>query len=576
MKYIIIVLQFLALAPIMAQTGLYSMNDDTLRLGHHLGSQLDSIDLTFTKHASTFVGNGNGRIENTLPIDFFYTNNGGVQYRNFSEWKRMRFSALPHLGFGYVFGTQGQQYVSANYQQSLGSKILFNIDYNLHRSNGYIRNSISNMHDVQLQFRRISKFYSFQFNGQYQRNDLGQSGGVTNDSIIDVNGLAFVPVNKQDAQSRYRGTRLQFDNYFDILSNDSLRSFGIYTESQLRILNHRYSESSDTLDLIYGSINYDSIQTQDQDQLSEAINTAGIFFKSNKLAAKAGVFTNYWRYSNLGIVNETMEIGLDGEVQLNIRRVFLKNHTNFNFIGAQQEWFSNSSLKLSIAQFTIKGFANFSNLLPEQFQRNYFGNHTQTSIATISKQFRSNINATAEYAFGTRSKVGVHVNNVNLVDNYFFVNNNWRNDSIGNLSYLQLGASLETGYKILHASVRANYSIGKYVPSYMIQSRILLQGKLFKGRKLLAQIGVEGSIHSGFDVLGYLPMLDAYQFSSGQISPQVINLHAFGAFEVSQFRFFFRVENIGYVWNDSSNLQVANYPIPAMNIRIGITWDFFN
>jgi len=256
--------------------------------------------------------------------------------------------------------------------------------------------------------------------------------------------------------------------------------------------------------------------------------------------------------------------------------VFLKNHSNFNFIGADQEWFSNSSAKLIIDRFNIHGFANFSNLLPEQFQRSYYGNHVQTSIVNLSKQFRSSINATAEYAFGSRSKVGVYVNNVNLVNNYFFINNAWRKDVLGNLSYVQFGTSLETGYKILHATIRANYSVGNYVPAYLVQSRVLLQGKVFKGRKLLAQIGVEGSIHSGYDVLGYLPMLDAYQFGSAQVSPQAINLHAFGAFEVSQFRFFLRVENIGYVWNESRNLQVINYPIPAMNIRIGITWDFFN
>jgi len=576
MKYILIVLQFLFLAPFWAQTGLYSMNDDTIRSGHHLGNQLDSIDLAFTNHAATFVGNGIGRIENTLPIDFFYSNKGGVQFRNFSDWKRIRFCALPHLGFGYVFGTRGQQYVSANYQQSFGTKILFNIDYNLQRSTGYLRNSVSNLHDIQLQFRRISTFYSFQFNGQYQRNDFGQSGGVTNDSIIDVNGLAFVAVFKSDAQSRYRGTRLQFDNYFDILAKDSLRSFGLYVESQLRIFNHRYSEVSDTLNLIYSSTNYDSVYTQDQDQLSEAINTIGVFFKSNKLAAKAGVLTNYWNYSNLGILNEAMEIGLDGEIQINIRRVFLKNHTNINFVGARQEWFSHSRLNFSIAKFSFKGFANFSNLLPEQFQRNYFGNHVATSINVISKQFRSSIIAVGEYSFARRSKVGLHVRNVNLVDNYFFLNNQWRNDSLGNLSYLQFGASLESAYKILHATIQASYSVGKFVPSYLIQTRLLVQEKLFKGRKLLAQIGVEGSVHSGYDVLGYLPMLDAYQFGSAQVSPQAINLHAFGAFEVSQFRFFFRVENIGYVWTNSSNLQVTHYPIPAMNIRIGITWDFFN
>jgi len=560
-----------------AQVDLYTNLVDTLKISNRLGDELDSIDLAFTIQSATFPGGGRGNIANTLPIDFFNQNYGGVEFRNFSSWHKMKFSSLPHLGFGYVFGSQGTQFVSANYQQAFGAKNLLNINYDAMKNNGFLRNSVTNQHDVQLQFQRISKIHSMKFKGNYLRKDIGQSGGLVSDSLIDDFGLVFLPVLKSDAQSRYRGARLQLENYLDLLTKDSLKATGIYVTNEMRIMNHRYVETGDLIQS-YGQINYDSSSTADQDQLSELLNGAGIYLKTNRMFFRAGLLSNFWRYSNLGYLNEVTEIGVDGQIGINIKGVDLKNHTNFNIAGANQEWFSNSSLILPLGKFKVSGRANFSSLLPEQFQRSYFGNHVQSSISKLEKQFRSDILARAAYTFNQSTNVELNIQSVNLVNNYFFVNNSWRNDSIGNLNYISVGAKLETGYKILKVSFRGNFAAGKYVPKYLLQTRICLQGRLFKTRRLLAQIGVEGSVHDKYETLGYLPMLDAMQFgpSGAFTTPQMANLHVFGGFEIAQFRFFFRVENIGYVWNESRNELLVGYPIPAMNIRIGITWDFFN
>ncbi len=47
-------------------------------------------------------------------------------------------------------------------------------------------------------------------------------------------------------------------------------------------------------------------------------------------------------------------------------------------------------------------------------------------------------------------------------------------------------------------------------------------------------------------------------------------------FEVKGFRFFARAENIGYFWNNRMTQTVRGYPIPPVQIRLGITWDFWN
>lgn len=576
MKNGVLAIFFLVSSFVMTQSDLYTNIPDTLRAGHHLGGDFDSVDVHFTRHCSTLPGGGIGLQENILPIDFFYANTGGIRFRNFSEWKRMTFSSLPHLGFGYVFGAQGTQYVSTNYQQAFGAKTLLNIHYDAFRNTGFLRNTITNQHDIQLQLQRISNFHSFKFKGNYLRSNYGQSGGIVSDSLIDQFGLLFSPVHKNSAESRYRGTRLVLENYFDVLVNDSLKKLGVYTENQLRILNHRYDENDD-LQLAYSVINYDSLQSRDQDQLSELMTNAGAFFESKNIFVKAGIHSNYWRFNNLGNNQSQTEINIDGQLRIKIKRIQLMHHSNFNISGADQEWFTKSHFSTQFSKFSLRANASISSLLPEQFQRSYYGNHVFSTLSSLEKQVKSALDATLNYSI-KNSEVGVDVQNITLKNNYFFVANSWRNDSISDLNHFRIGVHGKTGYKILKVSLNANYYIGSYVPDFLIQSRVLIQGRIFRTKKLLAQIGVEGSVHSGYDVLGYLPMLDAYQFTQEGtvISPQAMNLHAFGGFEISQFRFFFRVENIGYFWNDVRNLQMIDYPIPAMNIRLGITWDFFN
>lgn len=561
-----------------SQADLLTTDLDTIKLGYHVGGEIDSVDVQFTKHSSTMVGGGKGLIENTLPVDFFYLNSGAVFYRKEQDWKKMRFSALPHVGFGYVFGTQGTQYVTTNYQQAFGSKMLLNIDYDAIRNNGYLRNSVSNQHLIQLQLYRKANFYSFKLKSQYTRRDLGQSGGMTSDALIEDFGLAFVPVAKSDAQSNYRGAKIELEHYVDFLAKDSIRDFGLYIENKVRILNHRYSESNDTLQSLYVLTNYDTLSTQDQDQLSEVLNQAGLFFSTRKLTAKAGFESNYWRYSNLGNFHDTMEINFDGQLKINLKRLVIQNHSNLNLIGAQREWFSYSSLKMNVSKFDFIGKAEISSLLPEQFQRYYFSNNIDANLTAPQLQYKSNFSLSGMYSFNTRNSISLNANLINVKNNYFFDSTTWRNDLQSNLDYLQVGLGIQTGYKVLYFNLKGVYQTGKYVPTALIQSRLSVKGRLFKGKKLLGQLGVEGSYHTAYDVLSYLPLLDAYQFTSqgAIVSPAAFNLHAFGAFEITQFRFFLRVENIGYIWNDQTSLQIQGYPIPAMNIRIGITWDFFN
>jgi hypothetical protein len=576
MKLYLFILFLVVFVQSQAQNSSIMGQKDTLKHEHTTGGTIDSIDIAFSFHSSTLPGGGFSRRENTQSYDLFLKNEGGSMFRHFNPWKKKRFSALPHLGFGYIFGGQATQIVKATYTHAFDYKNILNVDYDMQKGNSFLRSGDFTHHDVQLQFEHQSNFYSFEVRGQYLNRDIGQNGGILTDTLIESSGLAFAPVRKSNARSKYRGVRIELDHYFDFLMKDSLNSTGLYIDNKMYIFNRKYQEISDTLSLIYANNFIDNDSTNDQYQLSEIVNSAGLYYDRKGFYLKAGLQNNWWNYFNLGSHISRSEINLDGKLGITIRKINLQNHTNFNFIGAKGEWFSNTKLQFGWKNFDFHANADFSHLLPEPFQRSYFGNHLNYALTfdQLKKQFRINLNARLNYSIKQHS-VGIFAKNATLTNNYWFYNDTWTTDTIGTLNSLSIGISGKTGYKILKFDVSGSYNNSNWMPDLLVQGRLYLQGKMFKGRKLLAQIGVETSYHSGYNLIEMIPLMDIYRLSAFSAEPMV-NLHVFGGFEIHRFRFFFRVENMGYFWTESTNRIAIDRLIPAMQIRVGVTWDFFN
>lgn len=576
MKFSFFILFLLVFVQPQAQSNLIMGKKDTLRHEHTTGGEIDSIDIAFSFHSSTLPGGGFSANENTRPYSLFLQNEGGAMFRHFNSWKKKRFSALPHLGFGYIFGGQGTQIVKATYTHAFNYKNILNVDYDMQKGNSFLRSGDFTHHDVQLQFEHQSSFYSFELRGQYLNRDITQNGGILFDSLIESSGLAFTPVKKSNAFSKYRGTRIELDHYFDFLMKDSLNSTGLYVENKMHIFNRKYQEISDTLSLIYSNTFIHNDSTNDQYQLAEIINIAGVYYDRKGFYLKAGLQNNWWNYFNLGSHITRSEINFDGKAGITIRKVHLQNHTNFNFIGAKGEWFSNTNLQFGWKKFAFQANADFSHLLPEAFQRSYFGNHLNYNLNfdQLEKQFRMNINTGLNYSY-RRHSIGIFVKNATLTNNYWFYNDTWATDTLKTLNALSFGLTGKTGYKIVNFTFSGSYNQSNWMPDLLIQGRLYLQGRMFKSRKLLAQIGIEASYHNGYHLIEVIPLMDIYRLSAFSAEP-MINLHVFGGFEIHRFRFFFRVENMGYFWTESTNRIAVDYPIPAMQIRVGITWDFFN
>lgn len=576
MKSSLVLIFTLVFVQLFAQNNAIMGTKDTLTYSYYSGGVFDSVDIAFTTHSSTLPGGGFSKNENVLPYNFYIQNNGGAIYNQFNDWKKMRFSALPHLGFGYVFGTQATQVVKASYAQAFNSQTLLNVDYDMHKGKNFMRAGDFGKHDVQLQFEFQSRFYSLGVKGQFVSRNIAQNDGLLVDSLIDYYGLSFAPIRKENAQSKYRGGRVELSHYFDFLAKDSANAMGLYVDNQLRIFNRKYKEKSDTLTAIYPLIYYNADSTGDQYQLSEIVNAAGLFYSREKLFFKVGVLNNWWNYFNLGNKIAQSEVNLDGTIGLNFKSVAFRNHTNFNLIGANREWYTYSNLDFKWKGLSLNAKANISHLLPEQFQRFYSANNVYYNLlnGNLDKQFKLDVGGHLNYTH-QQHQVGIFVNNATVTSNYWFYNNTWRNDTLKTVNAFSVGLSGRTGYKVIFFDFKGSFNKSDWMPSVLVQGRLYVQGRLFKSKKLLAQIGVESSYRTGYKLLEHLPYMDVFNLTSVTTKPMA-NLHVFGAFEIQRFRFFFRVENLGYFWSDKTTRIALHQTIPSLNIRVGITWDFYN
>ena len=123
---------------------------DTVKYNHRVGGKLDSIDLVSGSNSSTFPGGGWNTRSSIIDPSFVYWAPSGQLFWSTSEFKPYIYSGLPHLGVVYMFGSNAQQYVRAEFQQRFKYNLMLNIDYEKKASNGILRNSIFSHENVKL------------------------------------------------------------------------------------------------------------------------------------------------------------------------------------------------------------------------------------------------------------------------------------------------------------------------------------------------------------------------------------------------------------------------------------------
>lgn len=553
---------------------------DTIKSTYRTGGELDSVDVSFGTQSATISGGGWDFRNNFITPKAFYQFKNGQRFYEYSDWNVMRTSGIPHVGFSYVFGSQGTQSVLAQYQQVFRKKVLLNIDYTKNRSTNFLRNNNYNHNDIQLQLLRKGNIYSFDIKSSYQLSDVEQNGGLLFDSLADQFDLIFLPVKKDVAQSKISRTRVELSNYLNF-SGDSIRQFGFMTDHQLKIKKYLYLEENDTLSSIYNQINIDSNLTYDQHQWSQVGNGAGIFLLNNKSFLSATYNLDFWNFQNLGKYYDTLEHNLIAKYQLFLNRnLKLNDHFEFNIVGARQGWRNDLTVFSMIRTIRLHAKLLIDNKLPEVYQRNLVGNNFSYSLSNPQRQFRQYSSIKLEKYFEWID-LKLEYEQSYVKQNYFLIDNIWKNDSVNNLSFNTFTIETPIKWRALNFQPRYSYSVCssgfKFIPQHQFSCRLFVKGGLFAAKKLKAYTGFDFQMSSKVKVVGFNPLFSTFDYF-GSYSENIPsnNLHWFAGFQIDDFKFFTRVENIGYFWSDRNNVIYSGFPPASLQFRLGITWDFFN
>ena len=549
---------------------------DTLRIASRSGGEIDSLDLYLFPNLTNLPGGYSG-YQLSLPSTLFFDLHNGRFDGQKKYSSPLKFSALPHVGFAYSFGSKGTQTVKVRYEQVFGKRTFLNLDFNQLRSNSFLRNGVYALNEFEAKLNHTRKKFIFHLNADYQKAIKSQNGGLVSDSLLDQFALEFLNTSKS-AESQSKKLKI---NTISLISfvNDSLQPIGLFVENGLSIKNWKYKEGGNLSD-IYQVIYFDSTETSDHFQQSTLSNGAGFFLFKKNSQLKAGVHADYWKVFNLSRLFDTTEVRFTGEWNARLKNLETHLYYENRFIGADFGQTAEASLSRQFNRLKFNISTHFSDQLPDPFLR-YNLSNTYSPIASWEKEKRLKILAGFQFNIKRSSNLSLRYIHQQLKDNYFYVNGNWSNASNYNSIIHQVNVSGDISlgnFKIL-PSYQFTYTSWEFspFPMHRFDTRIVVKGFIFKAKKLKAYSGVDIQLQSSFDAATYVPMLDAFSLNNQNIqNPGLANIHAFGGFQIEQFRFFLRLENIGYFWNDRKNQLAIGYPLVPFQFRVGITWDFFN
>ncbi|MDG1331273.1 MAG: hypothetical protein P8P74_03010 [Crocinitomicaceae bacterium] len=558
--------------------GQYTYEFDTLSIEDRILGSIDSTDAASGVLPTTFDG-GLGILSNEgFSIRRLNNDFGGYRFNQQVVDHPLKFSGLPFIGFAYSFGGQGTQFIRAEYVQSFTDSLLLNVDFAGNIGNGFLRSSTFRSSKVNLGLEWKSSWYTMQLNGNYFTDSLDHNGGIIagEEGIIDQFGLEFVPVNKSNAAAKNTYGNAVLTNYFHFNSGLENR-IGILTKHQYDIKYRAYHEI-DTLDGIYNQINIDTSTTYDRVNLARIQNSAGAFFVRGNKYLDFKIGHTYWSNLNLGNDFDTTEIDIASDLRWDFGPIILRNKFKQNIIGGFGALSEKASVHFQAGKWDVSGNLSINRLPPLPYQRSYFANNYSFKLDEINLEDRLQLGGRFAYHFKKDTMmVGASLNSLAIRNAYLFEDTIW--NQTGSLNALQIGAFGQFQAGKFHFHPRVIYSIeaNSYLPQLQANARVYFKSRIFKAKKLLLLVGVDGSYMSSFQPRTFVPSMDAYTWNSTATATQgMANAHFFTTIEISTFRFFVRYENIGYFWNQKTLSEYVGYPIAGQRIRLGLAWSFFN
>lgn len=556
------------LQSLQAQTVFHHYFQDTIKPKYRISGPLDSVDVILGNYQTTL--NGGYR---ALSTTFKFSDLTQPAARTILQ----RYSSIPHVAFGYSMGSKLDQIGRITYTQVIDTNVSAQFDYLRRTNNGTLRNGAYETNQVDFALSRRGKWYGTALSTRFFGGYFNVNGGLLGGSLTNDFGLDFQLVKKENAKRTFRNFNVRWENYFSFIHRDTVErsKAGLYLAAELDIQNNRYQES-DTLFGIYSIINYDSSNTNDYWEKRTIGFPVGVFYDGKQLSVKAGVNYRYWDYDNRDLHADTNECNAFVAVMGDFYGWRFSLDASMNFLGAVGEKHARFSLNKTFGSLLLGAQGNYQEMFPMLYQRHFFGNHanyswtnkvlTRKTTGKFFLRFENRFVPVQLTTFYTR------------IDNApIFKGNVWVSDT----NYQVVGVKLNFEYRykklLLQAHGLMQQSSNNFLPKTILSARIAYNGGLFKAKKLKTVTGIEIGQYGMYDVLAYQPYMNSYQYSP--VQKRFVNmpkLSFYTQYDLGYFRWFIRLENIEQAIIHSKNQEALGFPVVPMQVRFGVSWDFFN
>ena len=555
---------------------------DTLKAGSKTFGTTDTADFQSLQLSSSFPILNAGQ-KWGLPSIFQLFNSSGYVHIPPNVNSNVTFSALPHIGIGYFFGNQSSQVLNANYQQTFRYGIFVNLNIKNLKSGGFYRNSGFSNTSYDLKVLKYGKRYSFAFQGVFQNEKRSWNGGVSDLTEVETYAPQLIAVNKADAASHFSFQNYRLENTFRVLG-DSLTFLGLRTKHELRIQKRSYTEYGDLANL-YNAIYVDSFQTNDSLKYFQLSNQAGLMLKNKNLTFEATAEMRNWKYTTGNLKSDTTEIYLNEQIFYQKDQLLIRHSGLWNVIGAKNGLQFTTDLLMPLFGIDFQVHHQFKALAPELSQRKFFSNNVSYQLSDFYLQQGQQLTVSAKRKVGNWP-LKLNYSMIQVAKNYRFdtLNAIWSQQLTTSqllAQHIQLATDFHT--RLFHLYPRYTLTLMnkayQFVPTHQVDVRFLMKGGIFKAKKLKGMVGLDVLAFSGYKPLTFNPQMGIFDWEK---LPQTaknkafVNAGVFIGFEVDQFRFFARWDNMAYLFMDRKTQFILGSPMGSTQIKLGVTWDFWN
>jgi hypothetical protein len=576
MKRFVLLFALLVVFDGWSQLSLLMQTIDTVKPSFKTGGeQIDSVDIFFTGRFTSLPGGHISSPFGKYQSDYStFFNAITVQKPIYSNTKLVT-SYLPHAGVAYSFGTAGIQTLHLNYQQTFRKNTLLNAGIDRSSSTGLFRYSKYVSTNLYVTVAHFSKHHMHYLNYTFGTYSRVLNGGIQSDSLIEKYGLSYVNVNKTNSQDSMKNHSLQSQHYFNLFSSDSLNKSGVFLKNNWNYSGRILREVGDLSTFYDKQIASDTIR--DFSRYVRLENQLGVFLRRKLLKVEVGINRSYWTFTTLASQIRS-EWDVKAGLQFSYKSLSLRYEGFQNLIGANNQLSHTVKLVKSTSILTHEVQCELSEMLPNPMQRKYVTATSMWHTQPMDLQGKKKL----EYGLYSKNwcNLNVSIGYQSLVNMYLYTGNEWSNTLFPKINYFYVVANANFQVKNFYLQPRVSFnkcsSSIAYVPDWDIRSRIFWKNKLLKSNKLELIVGIDVVHRSNYQLVRFDDRVGVYAVGGYGSSMKTTQLDGFVSLSFDEFRFFFKVENIDYSWNNKLNRIAYDYPTTPRIMRLGLVWDFVN